>query len=768
MSARRILFPGVLILLWAAVYLPRLLAGFTLPARDVGATHVPWRHVWADQVRAGHLPLWDPASNQGRPLLANPNAMALYPGTLLFLVAEPERAAAWHLALHHLLLLAGCYLLARRCGAGEGPSLVAAAVAGTSGVTWSVATFLNSQAALAWAPFALAAALPPPDDARAACRRGLLAGVPIGLAFLAGEPMTAALAGLAVAVLVVLGWPSFRPIGIGLAALTALGIAAPVLLPLLAVYPDTLRGALGTAQGALAADALVPRRWLELLLPNILGAPLGDVGSGFWAAPSFPWQRYYPTVFLGSLPLILLPFARGRATRPFWLLAALGVAGGVALGIPHVARVVEQVPLAGNLRFGVKVLQLATLALVPLTAAGFVAFAERWRVRGRRAAAIGLGAVVLLVPLVMRDSLLRSGLGRLYPSSVMELARVPGGALRRAALLDLGTLAAPLAAVALAGPSAPLVAVAAFGANAVAARDVLLWDRTERWSAPPEAWRAAPAGAPIAVLLPPGGVPTPSPRTAIERFAALRSVLVPSYATRWGTPYVLARGPDGLEPLRQELLAAAAAALSVDGRARVAHALGAAAVIAVRPVTGWNSRKVGDAWVSLAPEPAPGVYLATRMLPAEGLPATVEALASESFRPGRDAVVEGQGGAEELDGGAIESAAGPPHARVFDVDCDGTALLVVQQSAMPAWRATVDGCAAPILVVNGAMVGVRVPGGRHRVELRYDSRPARFGSVLALFVLIAVLLSLVAVPSAGPTGSSGAPARSSPARAPRT
>jgi hypothetical protein len=768
MPARRIVVPGVIVLLWAAVYLPRVLAGFTLPARDVGATHVPWRRVWADQVRAGHAPLWDPASNQGRPLLANPNAMAAYPGTLLFLLAEPERAAAWHLALHHLLLLAGCYLLARRSGAGDGSSVVAAAVAGTAGVTWSVATFLNSQAALAWAPFALAAVLPPPDHARSACRRGLLAGVPLGLAFLAGEPMTAALAALAVLVLVALEWTSYRSHGIGLAALTALGVAAPVLLPLLAIYPDTMRGALGAAPGALAADALAPRRWLELFLPNILGAPLGDVGSGFWAAPSFPWQRYYPTVFLGSLALFLLPFARGRATRPHWLLAAIGLGGSVALGIPQFARAVEHVPLAGSLRFGVKLLQLTTLALVPLTAAGFAAFARRWKAPGRRTAAAGLAALVLLVPLATREPLLRSALARLYPSSATELARVPEGALRHVALIDLAVLAAPLATVALAGPCAPLVAAVTFGANSVAARDVLLWDRAAGWSVPPEAWHAIPAGAPVAVLLPPVGIPRASPRTAIERFVDLRSALVPSYATRWGTPYVLARGPDGLEPMRQELLAAAVAALPIDDRARVARALGAAAVIAERPVTGWVSREVGGAWISVSPGPAPGVYLAARVLPAEGLPATVRALASEAFRPGRDAVIEGLGGAEELRGGAIEAAAGPPHRRVFDVDCDGAALLVVQQSAMPAWRAAVDGRPASIRVVNGAMVGIAVPGGRHRVELRYDSRPAGIGSVLAALVLAAVLLTLAAVPSAGPRGPSGAPARSSPAKAPRT
>jgi len=108
---------GLLAAFWVALYLPHLLTGDTLPARDIAATQLPWRTVWREQVLSGSPPLWDPYSNGGRPLLANPNTMAAYPGTLLFLVLPPEAAAAWQIAFHHLLLILGCYRLARRTGA---------------------------------------------------------------------------------------------------------------------------------------------------------------------------------------------------------------------------------------------------------------------------------------------------------------------------------------------------------------------------------------------------------------------------------------------------------------------------------------------------------------------------------------------------------------------------------------------------------------------------------------------------------------------------
>ncbi len=130
MAGRDRLPLGLVVAFWAALYLPHLLTGDTLPARDVAATQLPWRTVWREQVLAGSPPLWDPYSNGGRPLLANPNTMAAYPGTLLFLLTSPERAAAWHIALHHLLLIVGCYRLARRTGAAPPGAAVATAATG--------------------------------------------------------------------------------------------------------------------------------------------------------------------------------------------------------------------------------------------------------------------------------------------------------------------------------------------------------------------------------------------------------------------------------------------------------------------------------------------------------------------------------------------------------------------------------------------------------------------------------------------------------------
>jgi hypothetical protein len=770
-AVRRSLAPALLICLawWALAYGPALLAGKTAPARDLAATQYPWRSVWTGQVRAGTPPLWDPLSNGGRPLLANPNAMAAYPGTLLFLLGNPEAAGLWHLALHHLLFLLGCYRLARRAGADPGTSAVAAAAAGTGGVAWATTSFLNAQASLAWVPWLVATALPAPPPGAAMRRRALAAGVLAGLAFLAGEPVIAALGALAWAAVALPAWGRAGWRTAPLAAAAALLVAAPVLVPLLALYPETSRGALGAAPGALAADALAPRRWPELLFPHLLGEPLGDGDSGFWAAAAFPWQRYYPVIFAGSALLLTLPLARPRrpGLRPFAWLAAGGLAGAVLLGIPSVAEFARRIPGLGSLRFGIKLLVLVAVALPPLVAAGAVSLRERWPVAGRRVCVGLLLAVVLLAPLALWPGrLARPALGTAYPSARAALAGLPDAALRRALALDLAALALPPAACLLSGANPAVLVAATVAANTLAARGALPLDEAQRWQRPPAALAALPA-APVLAAFAATGTPADGPtQPALQRFWRLRAALLPGYATRFGAGYVLTRGPDGLEPLRAELLAAAAGSLDPPARARIAAALGATAVVDAAALDGLPAVPVEGVVVNRIADAAPHFYLARRAIPAAGIPAAVQAMASPTFRPGLDAVVEDTGGAVEFGGGAVVAAAGPPHRLLLTVDADGPGLLVIQQSFLGAWRARVDGVPAAVEPVNGAMLGVRLPAGSHEVTVLLDPRPYQIGAAGPLLLLALWLVSSRARTSPGRAAASDAPARSSPASRP--
>ncbi len=75
---------------------------------------------------------------------------------------------------------------------------------------------------------------------------------------------------------------------------------------------------------------------------------------------------------------------------------------------------------------------------------------------------------------------------------------------------------------------------------------------------------------------------------------------------------------------------------------------------------------------------------------------------------------------------------------------DATSLLVVSMNRSAGWSATVDGDAAPLVAVDGALMGVFVPAGDHVVRLRYLPRSFVAGAAVTGVALAAVLVALVA------------------------
>lgn len=720
---------------------PGLLGEGTLPARDIGVTQLPWRSHWHSMVTRGDWPLWDAASSGGRLMWANPNAMAAYPGTLLFVPGPPEKAMVWHLALHHVLLICGCFWLARRAGCQTGGALVGAAVAGFGGVVFSATTFPNFQASLAWLPWALGAVVRRPDDSRQAAVRSLAAGVCLGVAFLGGEPVSVALGGVAAATVVLFYWPARMWGAAAAGPVAAMAVAGPVLIPLLAAYGETARNALPVPPGGLGADTLAPRRLIELAFPSLLGPPMADQSSGFWAAASFPWQRYYPSIFLGVLPFLLVPrvVRTLRERRPWLLMAVGGLVGGLVLSVPAVARQFEGLPGLAGARYGIKLMVLVTLALPVLVAEGWQLFAASWSASRRWRLALAAGALGLaaLVP----ESGLRAVLGRLYPASAEALASQPAGALARSWRRDLLALGVPLASMAVAGPAPMVVAGTAALAGWLVGSPVLVWDRASRWSAPPAVVQKAGPSAEVVSFVRDGRPAGGPDRPELQRFWSARAVLHPEHAVRWGLRYPLGQGPDGLEPWRAEVVARLARVQPPDPAARIARALGATVIVGPEPVPGWLAEEIDGVMVSVAPTGLAASYLARRTHCAASVEAAVLTLGSPVFRPGEDAVIEGAGGVRELAGGDVRERPGSPHHRRFEIDAVQAGLLVVRQNYMRVWRARVDGQRVPTELVNGLQLGVRVPAGRHDVEVFLDLRPYYWGwAGIPVVVVLAIVL----------------------------
>jgi uncharacterized membrane protein YfhO len=65
---------------------------------------------------------------------------------------------------------------------------------------------------------------------------------------------------------------------------------------------------------------------------------------------------------------------------------------------------------------------------------------------------------------------------------------------------------------------------------------------------------------------------------------------------------------------------------------------------------------------------------------------------------------------------------------------------VTVQPWYPGWSATIDGNSASVEVIDGALVGVRIAAGHHRVNLNYLPAGLQLGAVVSACSAIVLLL----------------------------
>src|SRR5438105_10725092 len=145
---RAVLFGFAAALLVALPLLPEILGTRRLVFRDAQITHWPWRRIameaWAQQ----RVPFVNVFASGGQPMLANPNAVLLYPTVLLERILPAASAFNLHYLLHILWALFGARLLARRLGLSPGPAFLAGVAYAFSGMMLSYGSaFANSAAA---------------------------------------------------------------------------------------------------------------------------------------------------------------------------------------------------------------------------------------------------------------------------------------------------------------------------------------------------------------------------------------------------------------------------------------------------------------------------------------------------------------------------------------------------------------------------------------------------------------------------------------------
>lgn len=432
-----ILATVILIVLPALVFgLPAMLGHSVAPGDDL-LQNYPLRVLAGRQLAAGHLPLFDPYIWSGAPLLADWNAGAAYPLTLLFAVMPG--VAAWALNLIGTYVVAGLgmfwFLRAQRLGTLA--SFLGALTFAFAGAMPAQVGHFGLVAGLSWVPLELLAVfrLTEQRSTPSILRWVCVLATAFGLTILAGEPR--AIDDAAVIVLIYAAWRAGRlgrdwgPAAIWIIAGLGLGacLGAVQWLPGLSAVSTSQRA---VSSWALYASGSLPPKWLLMLfVPDVLG------GSGSFGQPAFlpNYNLAEVTSYVGILPLVaamvLLGRLKLRSRPPEWLVWHLVALAGIVCalgGNTPLGHLLVHLPLFGNQRLqsrNVAVLDLALAVLLAYWAddpSGAKSAAGEQPGRRREALQTALG---LLPPLAV---LVVIGVGVTWPAQLVTWLGVSGAA----------------------------------------------------------------------------------------------------------------------------------------------------------------------------------------------------------------------------------------------------------------------------------------------------------------------------------------------------
>lgn len=773
------------VLLFCLPLAPEIAGRKRLVFRDAHVTHWPWRRVAMASLDRAEVPFVNEYSSGGQPMLANPNAVLLYPTLLLEKVLPPASAFNLHYLLHVFWAFFGARALAGRLGQSEGASFVSGVAYAFSGMVLSyTSAFANSGAAAAWLPWCAAAAidLARARDTRETLRAALAAGLAFGLQLLAGEPVISLLTVLLAGSLgLVQCFKAKDGVGRHIVRLAAGGagaglaaalLAAPLLLPLSAVLPFTYRGQHAYSWKAFSASAFAPWRLPEWLFPRFSGDP-GALGpGGHWQWALHPDEVLYVwCVTFGVLPLVLLAVA---AVRPGFFRgwrAWIGAFGFGALllafgGALPFFRLLYQVEALRKLRYPIKFYLLTTLCVALLV--GWAAEGVREHVKSRRGQ-----AVLLAFGLVFAAALLLSADGGLLDqlvapylsgSAFPAAAQLPAirSAFRSDALLGLAAVAAAVGAAFCRTDRLAhhLLGFAAFGLCLPWALPLFVSGDDRDLSRPPAV--ATHFAGPGRVYVDPamtdlpraGGAPTPDVPRLVGKFARVEvEELIPETGQPFGVRGIFEPDPDGSFGWFNRLAGEALTVSTPVERVRLLRVYGgrwalaedAAPYPGARPVTGLS---VAGRRLELfeLPGPLPELRWASRPVHVASLSGALDLIRSGDFHAETDIALPGGPGNPAPEG--VAAVVTPLTVRAdfasADVAAPSPGHLVFSRTYFRTWNAEVEGQPAAVLVANARDLAVAVPAGSHHVTFAWDRAPfhrgvglqaAAFASILALTAL---------------------------------
>jgi hypothetical protein len=412
-GCRRLILPAALAFAVLVIFAPVL---FTrrdvLPSReksDLAILFVPLRAFAAEQLRAGHLPQWNPHIFCGSPFLGNFQSALLYPLTWLHVVFPLAPAINWTIALEFFLAAWFTSLCCRYRGVGIPGSFLGGLAYALSGAFFLrlYAGHLATVGTMTWAPLVLLAIDHILDKTSIAW--SLIGGLAVALMLLAGSPPNVYNTALIFALYAAIRFSRVpRKLRVAalliLLALFAFGLSAAQVLPGLRVGQEAVRSA-GTTYDFASDGPLPPENILTLYSARIWG----DVIDHPYTGRSYLWES---NLFIGMATTILA--ATGIVLAPprhKWpLVTCAAVAFILALGnYSHVGSfnlhrfLFDHFPMYNRFRTTGRFGYLVTLCLAILAAMG----AELLPRPNRKSTWIGIASLAIALAMAITVSIVR-------------------------------------------------------------------------------------------------------------------------------------------------------------------------------------------------------------------------------------------------------------------------------------------------------------------------------------------------------------------------
>jgi hypothetical protein len=705
--------------------------------RDSTLVEIPARKLTLQVLKEGDFALWSDAHGNGQPFLANPKNAVFYPTTRLYLVLPFFSAFRLHYLIHVILIWLGLYALCWSYGLSMRASFLGASLFVFSGMYLSSFEFYNHIAALAWMPWVLL--LLKTRILSRVCRLALMTALWV-LMILAGAPEIVLIAFFLAVVQSLFRAGEWKKdlgtavLSMGLACL----ISAAQILPSIELLGETTR----TGQSSEWPLELV--QVPNVVFPHVLGNDRGAGHHDFWGRHLF--DRQYPLYYslymgFGAVLLFLAGLKKPRDRTRLGLFVSFFILFLLSCGnrSPFFF-LYRTAPVLSAIRYPVKFLLGAVFCLSLLAAMGFDRVTGGTpRQRRNPIPCITAAGFVLILFCSLKPQALHWLNGILLidnESSMREL-----GASISTGLIWLVIYAGVFGLLSLSKSRSRLPGWILIGAAILDPvyqnKDINPTVPTSFFDRPPILKGLTP---PLALWRDEMYAPFLQEKrgSGLDSMAFFRQSLYPFTAMGEGVRYVMNPDYCGTYPKRFKALVEFIQRLPLADRDKVLKAMAC------------NVHIKGDSSSSLVieriSEGSPSPYIVFAAVRACRLEDKIRVLTADTFDPNRQAITEVEtgfpGDSRRREDKTVEITTGrfSQGFGLCSADLPREGILVFPGNYDPGWRAWVDGRAVGIFEVNLFSKGVRVPGGRHEVRIRYLPSSFLWGAAISLMSICLALM----------------------------